>query len=110
MPNKYNWGSINGDIVSPTRLYSSGKNQCKPDKDKLNVNCDGATLSDLVNINFDSEQFQEDVKAYTGILLNDITKPGVAIDMANEELRNNIKNLNPADILQDTLNNIGAIK
>lgn len=49
----------------------------------MNVNCDGVALSDLVNINFDSEQFQEDMKAYTGILLNDITKPGGAIDMAN---------------------------
>lgn len=25
MPNKYNWGSINGDVVSPTRLYSPQK-------------------------------------------------------------------------------------
>lgn len=108
MPEKYNWGSINGDLVFPNRLHSAGNNPCHPDYEKLNLNCNGVSISDLVNLNLDTPEFNADIEAYVDVLKEDMQKPGGAIDQSVDSANQVIEDIknNPQDIIDDALKNI----
>lgn len=106
MPNKYKWGSINGDSLSHLQTRTKGKNPCKPDYKNLNIDCSGISINDLVNISLDTVSFQKDIEKFSEFMLKDITKSGGTLDTSisnTENTINDFKNQNPNDIINNAL-------
>lgn len=118
MPYKYNWGTIKGTYVYPVEPksfsedeslgYNPGENVCYPDYKEINLNCNGVSISDLVNLNLDTPEFNADIEAYVDVLTEDMTKPGGAIDQAKEGANQAIEDIknNTQGIMDEALKDL----
>lgn len=124
MPDKYDWGIIKGEHtkkVGPPgdkhgrRPYSASGDPCYKDSLK-EVKCGGVSVFDLVNINFDSTDFQADMEDFVAVTMKEALKDGGNIQQATENMEKEVGNIksqsigNPNSFTDDALKDMDISK